>query len=51
LQSDAAAQVGSEQARWTEINQRLEELDRRWRRSRICAFHDPAGRNTVFARR
>ena len=27
-ESDAAAQVASEQARWTEINQRLEELDR-----------------------
>ncbi len=27
-ESDAAAQVASEQARWAEINQRLEELDR-----------------------
>jgi chromosome segregation ATPase len=27
-ESDAAAQVASEQARWTEINQRLEALDR-----------------------
>jgi chromosome segregation ATPase len=27
-ESEAAAQVSSEQARWTEINQRLEELDR-----------------------
>jgi chromosome segregation ATPase len=27
-ESDAVAQVASEQARWTEINQRLEELDR-----------------------
>lgn len=27
-ESDAAAQVASEQAHWTEINQRLEELDR-----------------------
>jgi len=26
--SEAAAQVSSEQARWAEINQRLEELDR-----------------------
>jgi chromosome segregation ATPase len=27
-ESDAAAQVASEQARWAEINQRIEELDR-----------------------
>jgi hypothetical protein len=27
-ESEAAAQVSSEQARWAEINQRLEELDR-----------------------
>jgi chromosome segregation ATPase len=27
-ESEVAAQVSSEQARWTEINQRLEELDR-----------------------
>jgi peptidoglycan hydrolase CwlO-like protein len=27
-ESEATAQVSSEQARWAEINQRLEELDR-----------------------
>ena len=27
-ESEAAAQVSSEQARWAEINQRLEDLDR-----------------------
>jgi chromosome segregation ATPase len=31
-ESEAAAQVSSEQARWADINQRLEELDRALRR-------------------